>query len=200
MKNIIFDLGNVLYLFNNDALTAACDVDEKDLRLVSDTVYDRLYWDRLDDGSISEDDVKEAVCKRLPERLHEKACLVLDSWIKNMPPVEGMHELICDLKKQGKRIYLISNISDRFAKTWQEYPHIERTLSLFDGLVFSGEMKMVKPDTEIFTHLLDTYSLDPKDCIFIDDTLKNIKGAETAGIKGYLFDGDSKRLRATLIP
>lgn len=200
MKNIIFDLGNVLYSFDNVALTAACGLEGEDLMLVSDIVYDRLYWDRLDDGSISEDDVKEAVCKRLPERLHQKACLVLDSWIKNMPHMEGMHELVADLKKQGKGIYLISNISDKFAKTWREYPHIKRTLSLFDGLVFSGEVRMVKPDTKIFTHLLDTYSLDPKDCIFIDDAPKNIKGAETAGIKGYLFDGDSKRLRATLIP
>ena len=200
MNNIIFDLGNVLFLFNNDALTAACDVDEKDLRLVSDTVYDRLYWDRLDDGSISDEEVKEAVCKRLPERLREKACLVFDSWIKNMPPVEGMHELVADLKKQGKKIWLISNISDRFAKTWMNYPHIERTLSLFDGLVFSGEVKLAKPDTRIFSYLLEKYSLDSSDCIFIDDTPKNIKGAESVGIKGYLFDGNADLLRQTLIP
>ena len=115
-------------------------------------MYDRLYWDRLDDGSITEEEVKKAVCKRLPERLHEKACLVFESWINNMPPVEGMHELICDLKNQGKKIYLISNISDRFAKTWQSYPHIEKTLSLLDVLVFSGEIKLTKPDKKIFEY------------------------------------------------
>ena len=200
MNNIIFDLGNVLFLFNNDNLTAACGVEGDDLRLVSDTVYDRLYWDRLDDGSITEEEVKKAVCKRLPERLHEKACLVFESWIKNMPPVEGMHELVCDLKNQGKKIYLISNISDRFAKTWQSYPHIEKTLSLFDGLVFSGEIKLTKPDKKIFEYLLDKYSLDSSECIFIDDAPCNIEGAASAGIKGYLFDGDATKLRKTLIP
>lgn len=198
MNNIIFDLGNVLFLFDNDALTAACDVAEEDLRLVSDTVYDRLYWDRLDDGSITEDEVIEAVCKRLPERLHEKSRLVFDSWIKNMPPVKGMNELIADLKDNGKKIYLISNISDRFAKSWMNYPHIEKTLSMFDGLVFSGEVKLAKPDTRIFTYLLDTYKLDPTDCIFIDDAPRNIEGAEKAGIKGYLFDGNADLLRETL--
>ncbi len=198
MKNIIFDLGNVLYLFDNDNLTAACGLEGDDLRLVSDTVYDRLYWDRLDDGSITDEEVKEAVCKRLPVRLHEKACFVFDSWIKNMPPVKGMHELICGLKKQGKKIYLISNIADTFAKTWRSYPHIERTLSLFDGLVFSGEIKLAKPDRKIFEYLLDNYNLDPEDCIFIDDAPRNIKGAAAAGIKGYLFDGNVESLEDSL--
>ena len=200
MNNIIFDLGNVLFLFNNDNLTSAVGVEGDDLRLISDVLFDRLYWDRLDDGSITDEEVKEAVCKRLPERLHEKACLVFDSWIKNMPPVEGMYELICDLKKVGKKIYLISNISDGFAKTWQSYPHIEKTLSLFDGLVLSGAIKLAKPHKKIFEYLLDKFSLDPSDCIFIDDAIRNIEGAASAGIEGYLFDGDVNALRKTLIP
>ncbi len=198
MNNIIFDLGNVLFLFDNVALTAACGIDGDDLRLVSDTVYDRLYWDRLDDGSIADEEVKAAFCKRLPERLHEKACTVFDSWIKNMPPVKGMHELVLRLKNEGKKVYLVSNISEGFAKTWRNYSHIEKTLTLFDGLVFSGEVKIAKPDTRIFHHLLDTYSLDPSDCIFIDDTQRNIDGAARAGIKGYLFDGDANKLEAYL--
>lgn len=197
-NNIIFDLGNVLFLFNKDNLTAACGIKGEDLRLVSDTVYDRLYWDRLDDGSITDDEVKTAFCKRLPERLHEKARLVFDNWIKNMPPVKGMRELIVDLKKKGKKIYLISNISEGFAQSWKTYPHIFETLSLFDGLVFSGEVKLAKPDTKIFQYLLDKYSLDAKDCIFIDDAERNVYGAASAGIKGYIFDGDVKKLEAYL--
>lgn len=199
MNNIVFDLGNVLYLFDNKALTAACGVEGDDLRLVSDIVYDRLYWDRLDDGSITDEEVKEAFCKRLPERLRGTACNVFDSWIRNMPPVKGMHELILDLKANGKRIYLISNISETFARTWMNYPHIQPTLDLFDGLVFSGEVKMAKPDVRIFRYLLDTYSLDPKDCIFIDDAPSNINGAENVGIEGYLFDGNVQKLREKVL-
>ena len=68
-------------------------------------------------------------------------------------------------------------------------------LSEFDGLVFSAPIHMVKPERRIFEHLLEKYSLEPKECTFIDDNADNIAAAKEIDINTYLFDGDAQRLR-----
>ena len=57
---------------------------------------------------------------------------------------------------------------------------------------------MVKPNAEIFEYILKKYSLKAEECVFIDDSEKNIVGCEAVGIKGYLFDGDADKLRKHL--
>ena len=75
---------------------------------------------------------------------------------------------------------------------------IKELFSHFDGLVFSGVVELVKPNADIFEYLLKEFDLKAKDCMFIDDNAANIKGAESVGIKGYLFDGDADKLREYL--
>ena len=65
----------------------------------------------------------------------------------------------------------------------------------FDGLVFSVQIGIVKPNIDIYEYLISKYNLKTDECLFIDDTEKNIKGAQLAGISGYLFDGDVDTLR-----
>ena len=54
---------------------------------------------------------------------------------------------------------------------------------------------MVKPNSNIFEHLMKSFKLKANECLFIDDSQKNIDGAKKVGIDGYLFDGDAKKLR-----
>ena len=61
--------------------------------------------------------------------------------------------------------------------------------------MLSGPIKMAKPQKEIFEYVLDSFNLCHEDCLFIDDVEDNIKGAESAGIKGYLFDGDAEKFK-----
>jgi 2-haloacid dehalogenase len=60
-------------------------------------------------------------------------------------------------------------------------------LKWFDGIVMSGEEKTRKPFPEIYKILLDRFNIDPAETIFIDDSLRNIKGAEAIGIRGIHF-------------
>ena len=198
IKNIIFDFGNVLARFYADELTAPCVSDENARKIISEVVFDRLYWDRLDNGTITDEEVKEGICSRLPESYHKEACDVYDSWVKNLIPVPGMEKLVEDLSKTDKKLYLLSNISIYFANTYSQVPWIKNLFSHFDGLVLSGPIGKIKPDAEIFLHLLNEYGLNADECIFIDDTQKNIDGAAEAGIKGYTFDGDADKLREFL--
>jgi putative hydrolase of the HAD superfamily len=133
-KNFIFDFGKVLVHFDPLYMVGKYTEDAEDAALVADVVFDRLYWDRLDAGTISDEEVVESSLKRLPERLHKCAACAYYNWIYNIPEIDGMREIVERIKKSGAPLYLLSNISTYFAAHKDEIP----ILSLFDGCVFSA--------------------------------------------------------------
>ena len=197
-KNYIFDFGNVLGQFDPEAMTARYISDPQVATVVCPVAYDRLYWDKLDDGTITDEEIRQDIFRRLPPELAEAAWYAYDNWITAMPPVTGMEALLNDIKAAGGKLYLLSNISIGFAENYRRCQWIANLFALFDGLVFSGSVGLVKPQQEIFHLLLNQYSLNPADCVFIDDRLENIAAGETVGIKGYLFDGNAETLRQAL--
>ena len=198
IKNYIFDFGNVLVKFDTDELTAVCVSDKETRALIRDVVFDREYWDKLDAGAITDDEVKAAIRSRLPKELGDTACEVFDRWIYLDTPINGMPDVVKDIKKSGGKLYLLSNISVGFAENYHKNPFVKELFSHFDGLVFSGPLGITKPHKEIFEYLLDKYALSADECIFIDDRADNIEGAEKAGIKGCHFDGNAENLRKKL--
>jgi 2-haloacid dehalogenase len=60
-------------------------------------------------------------------------------------------------------------------------------LHWFEGIVVSGTEKTRKPYSEIYQITLDRFNIDPSEALFIDDNLRNIKGAKTLGINGIHF-------------
>ena len=194
IKNYIFDFGNVLCEFYPDRLSAPYVENPHDLKEISEVVFDRLYWDRLDDGTITDEEVKKEIRSRLSGKKGEIGCKIYDNWVFNLTPVSGMESLIEDLDRKGCKLYLISNISIGFAENYYKVPWMKNLLSKFDGLVFSGILGKTKPGKEIFEYLLGKYSLKSDECIFIDDSQKNLDGAKAVGIKGCLFDGDANSL------
>lgn len=195
IKNYIFDFGWVLVQFDIDYMTRKYIKDENDCKMASEVIFDRLYWDELDAGTITDEEVKTEIKKRLPERLWENACKAYDNWFFNLPFIDGMVDLVKDIKAKGGKLFILSNISHGFAQGYKNVPQINELFSLFDGLVFSAPTGLAKPTAEIFEHLLSTYSLDRNETMFIDDSQKNIDGAKAVGITGYLFDGDANKLR-----
>jgi len=195
IKNYIFDLGNVLVRFDPMALTAPYVQDLETRKLISQTAFDRLYWDRLDLGTITDEELKAACHTRLPGDLHDLCDKAYDHWVENLTLLPGMRELLLDVKAAGHRVFLLSNISIGFTQQYQQVPMLRELLSHFEGLVFSGPLGIVKPSREIFLHLLETYGLQPEETLFIDDSTKNVAGAQAVGIHGYLFDGDAAKLR-----
>lgn len=194
IKNYIFDFGWVLVRFDPDYMTGQYIKNADDRKLAKDVIFDRLYWDRLDDGTITDDEVKEGIRSRLPENLWEGACKAYDNWHYNLPFIDGMVDLVKQIKAAGGKLYILSNISIGFAQAYEQVAEIKELFSLFDGLVFSGPLKIVKPSKEIFEYILNKYDLNADETVFIDDSEKNINGAKAVGIEGYLFDGDAKKL------
>ncbi len=198
--NYIFDFGNVLAVYNERLLTEAVfdpETEKEEISLVSSVIFDRLYFDRLDMGTITDEELKESAAARLPENLRERAMQVYDRWIFHLPLMPGMKDLVKELKAQGHHLYVLSNISIFFAEHYREVPELEELFSYFDGQVFSGPIHIIKPQPEIFSHLTEKYGLKREECIFVDDNPGNIEGAEKCGIHGVLYR-DTETLRKEL--
>ncbi len=192
-KNVVFDFGQVMVRFDPRYMTEQY-VSGDDVQLVADVVFDRLYWDKLDSGDISDEDVVAACRKRLPNRLWDAVDSVYYNWIYHLPAIDGMIDVVRDLKTKGARVFLLSNISEYFAAHADEVP----VLSEFEGCVFSAVVGHVKPHRDIFEYVCDKYAVSPAETVFVDDNAANIAGAENYGISGYLFDGSAEKLREFL--
>ena len=198
IKNYIFDLGKVLVHFDPMGMTTPYVQDPIVAEQLCQVVFDRLYWDPLDDGGITDEALKEACHARLPQELHDVADTIYDHWFEHLPMIDGMRDIVLDIKKSGGKLYLLSNVSIGFAEKYHCVEQFKELFSHFDGLVFSGPLGIVKPSAEIFNYVLDRFGLHASESIFIDDSAINIAGAKAVGIHTYHFDGDAAKLRSAL--
>lgn len=192
IKNIIFDMGRVLVEFYpEDFLTKEGITDKEERELLLREIFHHEDWTNMDAGIMSEQEMYDEAVKRIPEHLHQTAHNLIFDWNDPIIPVKGMEDFVRECKEKGYGIYLLSNASVAQPVYWLRIPGHQ----YFDGTVVSALEKIMKPDIRIYQILLDRYGLKAEECLFIDDVARNIKGAEKAGIRGYLFDGDVDKLR-----
>lgn len=194
MKNVVFDFGQVLVRFEPTIMVGRYVKDGEDARLLASVLFDRLYWDKLDAGTIEDEEVMRLARERLPERLWEVADKIYYNWIYNIPEIEGMRELLLDLKKRNVKVFVLSNICTYFASHEDEIP----ILSLVDKKIYSSICGLAKPDKRIFEYACQECGIEPKDTVFVDDRLENVESAESIGMTGYVFDGNADKLREVL--
>lgn len=194
IRNILFDMGNVLIYFDRNLFMDRLGVSEADKKLLMRQVFLSVEWVRMDRGSMVEADAVESCCKRLPERLHETAEKLIAMWDRPILPIPGMYELIEELKGKGYGIYLLSNASLRQHEYW---PRIEAS-RFFDGTLISADEGVIKPQPEIYRLILERFNLKAEECFFIDDVPANIEGALCCGIPGAVFYNDVAYLRRNL--
>lgn len=194
IKNIVFDMGNVLLWFDRDRFLDAVGAEGEDRKILMNNVYLSVEWARMDRGSMTEAEAAASMCTHVLERLHGKVHLLVDQWDRPIYPVEGMAQLARDLKAAGYGIYLLSNASYRQHEYWPRVPGSK----FFDGTLISADVKLVKPQREIYDLLCSKFSLKPEECVFIDDSAANIEGAEVAGMSGIVFHGEADEAREKL--
>ncbi|MEY8355679.1 HAD family phosphatase [Lachnospiraceae bacterium 54-53] len=198
IKNIVFDMGKVLVNYEGDRVCRHFMEDEAERKAVSSAVFDSQEWLFLDMGLIPEEEALKRMQAHLEtDHAREMAALCLKHWHEyNMFPREDMGELVAWLKEEGYGIYLCSNASLRLLECFRTViPGIEH----FDGILFSAEVKCIKPQREMYGHLFERFHLKPEECFFIDDLSMNVEGARACGMDGYCFaDGDAGRLKEYL--
>ena len=184
IKNIIFDIGNVLIKFDPLAyLTAECENFETVMTLYNE-VFQSKEWALLDEGVIEEDEAVRRVATRIPE-YRDTVEKLIKTWECFL--IEDIRPSVYFLKRfkeMGYKLYALSNYPQRgFLYTEEKYEFFK----LFDGKVISYEVKQLKPAPGIYHSLLSKYSLKPEECIFIDDSLPNVETARALGMKAVHF-------------
>lgn len=195
IRNIIFDMGGVLLRFEPDHFVARLGISGKDADLLKREVFRSADWVRMDRGTLTDEEGTERICRRLPEHLHAAARELICRWEHpEILPMEGMAVLIGELKHAGYGIYLLSNAFTRQHEYWPRVPGSEH----FDDTFISADVKLVKPQREIYEMALQKFGVKAEECLFIDDLPSNIEMGENCGICGVVFHGDVSILRADL--
>lgn len=185
-------MGRVLVEFYpEDFLTKEGITDKEERELLLREIFHHEDWTNMDAGIMTEQEMYDEAVKRIPEHLHQTAHNLIFDWNDPIIPVKGMEDFVRECKEKGYGIYLLSNASVAQPVYWLRIPGHQ----YFDGTVVSALEKVMKPDVRIYQILLDRYGLKAEECLFIDDVQRNIAGAEKAGIRGYLFDGNVDKLR-----
>ena len=100
IKNIVFDMGNVLLRFEPELFIERLGVTPEDRRTLLIEVFRSLEWAKMDRGSLNERQAAELICRRVPERLHSAVHSLTDQWERPILPVEGSYELVEELKEK----------------------------------------------------------------------------------------------------
>lgn len=197
IKNIVFDMGNVLAMFDSAKVCEHYIEDVFDRERVRTAVFLSLEWQWMDMGVMSDEQALERINRRLPKRLQEAAKLCLRDWHKyTMWTIKEMEPVVREMKARGFGVYVCSNAAIRLVDVWQE---LLPAPECYDGVLFSADVKCVKPQKEIYQHFFERFHLKPEECFFIDDVPMNIEGAKACGMDGYCFeDGDLGRLKEVL--
>jgi len=108
-----------------------------------------------------------------------------DHWIDSVGATyDGTIEILKQLKVARYPLYGLSNWSaETFPFARQKYDFFD----LLDDFVISGEVGHIKPDPEIFEIMLEKIGKPAQECLFIDDSLTNIKQAQKMGFATIHF-------------
>ncbi|MFK4784779.1 HAD family hydrolase [Fusobacterium sp. MFO224] len=178
LKNIIFDLGNVLIEFNPYKFVDE-NVDDKYKEEFLKVVFLGKQWKEMDRGTLEYSDAMKYFKEKLPncEKTIDK--LFGEYFIECLKPIEENIDILKELKKNYK-LYIISNFHypafDNIYGKWE-------FLKLFQGKIISGHVKMLKPEEKIYNMLFEKYNLDPRECLFIDDSLENVEASKKLGMQ-----------------
>ena len=194
IKNIIFDMGNVLLQFNPYiSLDFYCE-NEEDKEIIYQELFKGPEWIMGDEGKIANGQRYELVKVRVPERLHQTLKLIVENWdmcMKEVPGAQDFHTLV---REKGFYTYILSNACNRFYHFFPKYFNLKS----FDGVVVSSDVKMIKPYPQIYEYILKKYELKPEECLFIDDVEANVEAAKAAGMKGFVFRNNYEEIMKEL--
>jgi putative hydrolase of the HAD superfamily len=185
VKNLIFDLGNVLISFKPSEYFNKKKYPENIRNTILSDIFGSKEWQLLDKGEITTPEAINAISKRSSLKKEEIAH-IFNLRTDIIFPLDQNVRLLPELKKRGLKLYYLSNFPlDIFDEVKDGYYFFK----YFDGGLISAEAKSSKPESRIYEIILEKFSLLPEECLFIDDIEINVKAAESIGMKGLFTNG-----------
>ena len=184
IKNLVFDLGNVVLILDwNSVLDKYAD-NEEDKKLLNQATFESEEWIKLDDGAIEKAEAIKNMKSHLPERLHNACEGIMEHWKSGLVINDKIINFIDTSKEKGYNIYVLSNAP-------LDIPEYIENIGLeakLDGKIISAEERLSKPNHKIYELLLNRYNLNAEECLFMDDRKENIEAARECKLNGYVFN------------
>ena len=193
IKNLIFDYGKVLVDYDFEAFFRKYIPNTERCQAFTPVLYNEELQQMLDREERPFDVIMEDWIENHKEFEHE-----IRYFNEHYPEivtneVEGMYELLTQLKAEGYKLYGLTNWCSKVYLTMAQFP----IFKLLDGQIISSEEKVIKPEPEIYQRLFDKFNLKPEECIFADDRAENIEGGSRLGMDGIVFK-DAKQYEREL--
>lgn len=180
---VVFDIGNVLLRWNPRHLYRTIFDDEAEMEWFLSTIC-TPDWNLEQDRGRDWEEAIAFLVKDYPD--HESAIRAFhERWEETVSgPFEQNVALLDRLRQAGIPNYCITNFSSpKLALAQKKYPFLKG----FDGIIVSGDERLLKPDPAIYQLLLSRYHLKAQDCVFIDDSKANVDGARSVGFHAIHF-------------
>ena len=183
IKNVIFDIGNVLTDFRWAEFLADKGFSEKEVQRIANASVLTPIWAELDRGAWSFEEVMAGFVKNDPaieKELHQ----AFDDMTDIVRIRDYAIPWVKELKQKGYSVYYLSNFSEKIERESIAGLAFRKEM---DGGILSWKEKVIKPDPTIYRLLLERYSLLPEESVFIDDLPVNVEAGRKLGIHGIVF-------------
>lgn len=184
MKNIIFDVGKVLVDFNWEEYLHSFGFPAEEEEAIADAVFRSQTWNERDRGLYPEETYVQAFVDALPQYA-EDVRRVMEKTYRTIRVRDYAYTWTKYLKSQGYNLYILSN----FCEYLLGYVRKDMDfLENMDGIIFSCEVRQLKPERDIYETILSRYQLVPEESVFLDDREDNCRAAEELGIHTICFE------------
>ena len=187
IRNIVFDLGNVLLSFRPSEYLQKMNYAPEIRDVILKDIFGSQEWLMIDNGDLTTGEALDIISQRSSLKKEEIA-LIFNKRTDIMFPLRTNIRLLPELRKRGFKLYYLSNFpSDIFNEVKNGYSFFR----YFEGGLISAEVKFSKPDIRIFQVLFEKYGLIPEESFYIDDIETNVRAAEFLGMKGLVTFGSN---------
>ncbi|MGE5406351.1 MAG: HAD family hydrolase [Methanosarcina sp.] len=187
IRNIVFDLGNVLLSFRPAEFLEKKKYPQALKEQILADVFGSREWLMIDNGDISTEDAIEAIAgNSLLKR--EEIVRIFDLRREILFPLDDNIKVLPELRKRGYRLYFLSNFPPDI---WPEVRKYEFFYH-FEGGLISGDAGASKPHRPIYEMLITKFGIEPRECLYIDDLEPNVETAVSLGMKGITTYGSLK--------
>lgn len=188
VKHVVFDIGKVLLHYDPELAYLEAIPDANERRWFLDNICTG-EWNIEQDRGRSWHEAEALLIESYPER-SEHIRTFRQNWNLMVPHAyEDSVTMFRGLIAQGNDVTMLTNFaSDTLREAQGRFPFLTESR----GVTVSGEIRLLKPDREIYEHHVASFDLDPAATLFIDDSLANVEGAKSAGWQAVHFTGAPK--------
>ena len=189
----MFDLGGVLIDWDPRHLYRQLFSDPQEMEVFLRDVVSPDWNAQQDSGRTWAEATAELLAKH-PDH-EEMIRAYVDRWADMLAgPISGTVDILQEVRDRGMRVYALTNWSaETFPRARLMFPFLE----WFEGIVVSGDERIMKPDPEIWHRLIERYAIDPTRSVYIDDMPYNADVARELGFHAIRFE-DPAQLRSRL--